>query len=121
MLHCEENLTQTDSCVFLYLFILSHLCKKCREPLRIYHLFYLLVSPMQTRRTHAVHVGTCNFTHKKMLICLLFFTFMLFLYASLSLVFSPHLQETAYEILITMHYQDYVLSLLRSIACMCIS
>ena len=45
----------------------------------------------------------------------------LFLIASLYLVFiSLHLQETAYEILITMHYQDYVLSLLRSPVCVCV-
>lgn len=39
----------------------------------------------------------------------------LFLFSSLHRVFFFfHLQETAYEILIMMHYQDYVLGLLRS-------
>lgn len=45
----------------------------------------------------------------------LFVSFFLFLFSSLHRVFFFfHLQETAYEILIMMHYQDYVPGLLRS-------
>lgn len=73
----------------------------------------------------AAHVSRCRFAHAHMK---QFFTYLslfiycfLFLYASLHLVFIfLHLLETAYEILITMHYQDDVLSLLRSSTCVCI-
>lgn len=56
------------------------------------------------------------YTRKKVFVCLslIFHS----LVEPLHLVFiSPHLQETAFEILITMHYQDYVLSILRSPMC----
>lgn len=64
-------------------------------------------------------MGNCAYI--KIFAYCLSFSVLSFLYAFLHLVLiSFHLQETAYEILITMHYQDYVLSLLRSFVCVCV-
>lgn len=150
MLHCEVDLTQANSNVFNFLSDSSQqfwclwkhflVYKKCRG-FGMDHQFNLQIIQIHTythacarthkwtqSRAHAVHVSTHKFahTHTKTFFAYLspLLYFYLFLYASLYLVFiSLHLREAAYEILIMMHYQDYVLSLLTSPVCvhMCLS
>lgn len=129
MIHCEEDSTQTDSNVFNFSSDSSQ--RFWHKSFKMDHQFNLQIiqmhahtcAQMYTMSNARVHVSTITFAYayikkKKIFAYLSLLYFFLLLYASLHLVFiSLHLQETAYEILIMMHDQDYVLSLLRSPVC----